>query len=324
MPAHPRSPPPQKKIEMLFPSTKYAQTTTTPSIMPFRSTPTSNYVQRALMPTDRRQQLKRMLHDKIGQRGTRKTVMKTGKPVEIHLEHEAECPICLDIIKPKNSACTPCGHKFCFSCIAQNLARSAACPMCRAELTKKDPPARMPVEEIHVMASYNMQLFRSDLMHVMRGEEFSDSSSSSPSTAVSSPGVSEAGDVEMPDNVPTRTYADVVAGIDPVLTSIAARNAQQQLDASIRPIITAPLTQEYRSDEDSSDEDGSDDEGSDEGSDDGLEADYQNAVLNLDFHNAYTHTELTIRERNVFETISHMMLCAANDVSRWYNHNQLE
>ena len=46
-----------------------------------------------------------------------------------------ECPICYCEIKiEKNFAKTPCGHDFCFDCIAKSLKVSSKCPICRNKL----------------------------------------------------------------------------------------------------------------------------------------------------------------------------------------------
>ena len=45
-----------------------------------------------------------------------------------------ECPICYCEIESKNSATTPCGHDFCFECIAHALQENTNCPMCREQL----------------------------------------------------------------------------------------------------------------------------------------------------------------------------------------------
>jgi len=46
-----------------------------------------------------------------------------------------ECPICMDPVNTTiNSCITPCGHAFCFKCLASALAENNTCPCCRAEL----------------------------------------------------------------------------------------------------------------------------------------------------------------------------------------------
>jgi hypothetical protein len=46
-----------------------------------------------------------------------------------------ECPICMDPVNTTiNSCITPCGHAFCFKCLALALAENNTCPCCRAEL----------------------------------------------------------------------------------------------------------------------------------------------------------------------------------------------
>tara|TARA_B100001175_G_C19296266_1_gene535974 strand:- start:129 stop:650 length:522 start_codon:yes stop_codon:yes gene_type:complete len=45
-----------------------------------------------------------------------------------------KCPICLDILKDTNLTITPCGHKFCFTCISEHSCNSNDCPICRANI----------------------------------------------------------------------------------------------------------------------------------------------------------------------------------------------
>jgi len=46
-----------------------------------------------------------------------------------------ECCICMDVINSnKNNCTTPCGHSFCFKCLAKSLEKKNTCPCCRAVL----------------------------------------------------------------------------------------------------------------------------------------------------------------------------------------------
>jgi len=47
-----------------------------------------------------------------------------------------DCIICLEPLKPYNISVTKCGHKFCFSCIANSLQYKNTCPYCREELVQ--------------------------------------------------------------------------------------------------------------------------------------------------------------------------------------------
>ena len=48
-----------------------------------------------------------------------------------------ECCICMDSINSSiNNCTTPCGHRFCFQCLAKALEQNNTCPMCRTELMK--------------------------------------------------------------------------------------------------------------------------------------------------------------------------------------------
>ena len=74
------------------------------------------------------------LHEAIRRKHVAVREVKVRKPVELHFKAEDECAICLDPLTKNNIAVTPCGHKFCFSCIAENLNVSKTCPMCRARI----------------------------------------------------------------------------------------------------------------------------------------------------------------------------------------------
>lgn len=51
---------------------------------------------------------------------------------------EQECCICFENIGSSNNCITPCGHKFCFTCIAKNISYSNVCPFCRYTLIEKN------------------------------------------------------------------------------------------------------------------------------------------------------------------------------------------
>ena len=50
-----------------------------------------------------------------------------------------ECCICMDAINfATNNCITPCGHTFCFQCLAKALEKNNTCPCCRAVLMEED------------------------------------------------------------------------------------------------------------------------------------------------------------------------------------------
>jgi hypothetical protein len=50
-----------------------------------------------------------------------------------------ECCVCFEEIgNEKNNCVTPCGHQFCFTCIAKCLGKSNCCPLCRGVLIEKN------------------------------------------------------------------------------------------------------------------------------------------------------------------------------------------
>ena len=52
-----------------------------------------------------------------------------------------ECVICYEGIGETNCAVTPCGHRFCFQCIAKCMMSGTenSCPYCRADLIERTP-----------------------------------------------------------------------------------------------------------------------------------------------------------------------------------------
>lgn len=63
----------------------------------------------------------------------------TIRPVVSNDSSVTDCCICFESISSKTNNCTtPCGHQFCFKCMAKTLARSNACPCCRAPLQEEE------------------------------------------------------------------------------------------------------------------------------------------------------------------------------------------
>jgi hypothetical protein len=50
-----------------------------------------------------------------------------------------ECPVCFEVIQPDANMCiTPCGHSFCFKCVARSMKNNDTCPICRSRLKDED------------------------------------------------------------------------------------------------------------------------------------------------------------------------------------------
>lgn len=69
-------------------------------------------------------------------------------------DEEELCNVCFT--KNKNPSCTPCGHVFCWACIAECAQKDARCPLCRQSISlssivplffyKPKPPQRLGTE----------------------------------------------------------------------------------------------------------------------------------------------------------------------------------
>ncbi len=47
------------------------------------------------------------------------------------------CAICLLNISNVNNCITPCGHRFCLTCLLQSLHNLNTCPLCRSQIENK-------------------------------------------------------------------------------------------------------------------------------------------------------------------------------------------
>ena len=82
-----------------------------------------------------------------------------------------ECCICMDSINSAiNNCTTPCGHAFCFQCLAKALAEKNTCPMCRSVLME------VPDEELDSDDEYDtdsddesVEQFDDDALRAFRG-----------------------------------------------------------------------------------------------------------------------------------------------------------
>ena len=58
--------------------------------------------------------------------------------INIKMNPQQECPICLCEITSENLFVTKCGHAFCFTCLKKSLERSSECPCCRGNISHGD------------------------------------------------------------------------------------------------------------------------------------------------------------------------------------------
>ena len=54
--------------------------------------------------------------------------------LQIRLDAQEDCPICMETMGSRNPVITACAHAFCSDCIETVIAGQKKCPMCRAEL----------------------------------------------------------------------------------------------------------------------------------------------------------------------------------------------
>lgn len=109
------------------------------------------------------------LREAIKSRKVGKKEMKVGKPVDLQLTSECECAICLDTLSASNISVTPCGHKFCFTCLAENMRRSQKCPMCRAELAKPAKGKQMDDEKFSEIQFEEADIAYRQMRRITRG-----------------------------------------------------------------------------------------------------------------------------------------------------------
>ena len=88
-----------------------------------------------------RHQLKGLLHKAIDRKKNpkQKKQFKIGKPVDLEITSECSCAICMELLTAKNIAVTPCGHKYCFTCLMENITFSKKCPLCREKIAPDMP-----------------------------------------------------------------------------------------------------------------------------------------------------------------------------------------
>ena len=63
-------------------------------------------------------------------------VLTQIKDLMIELKKKIECPICLDVINPKELGISKCGHKYCKVCLDKLKKTSKKCAVCRKTLCK--------------------------------------------------------------------------------------------------------------------------------------------------------------------------------------------
>jgi hypothetical protein len=79
---------------------------------------------------------------------------------ELNVLDVGNCPICYEKLqflkydekekklKPNpNVVTTPCGHSFCFTCLAKHLALKHKCPMCRAKIINRNQYRLLSTQE---------------------------------------------------------------------------------------------------------------------------------------------------------------------------------
>lgn len=66
--------------------------------------------------------------------------------LQMHIESQEDCPICMETLHEHEPVITTCSHVFCRMCIVRTIETQQKCPMCRAEL-KDDSVLVSPANE---------------------------------------------------------------------------------------------------------------------------------------------------------------------------------
>lgn len=53
---------------------------------------------------------------------------------KVVLYNDGQCPICLEVLQVDNKAWPPCGHVFCYYCLARWCKRKQKCPLCKQNI----------------------------------------------------------------------------------------------------------------------------------------------------------------------------------------------
>ena len=140
--------------------------------------------------------LQARLKDAIKHKRVATRKVTVGKKVDLHITSECSCAICMDPLRESNISVTPCGHKFCFTCLQEHLLHSKTCPLCRDILRKDLPRKQIDSEHFYnVLLETTREFARtveaSDGMSVSTDTDSEDMSASSESDAMGSAGYQE-------------------------------------------------------------------------------------------------------------------------------------
>ena len=248
--------------------------------------------------------LKSRLRDAIKNKRSGKKVIKTSDTAPIHIESDAECAICLEPLKAKNLAVTPCGHSFCFSCIAENLSRSKKCPLCRTGLAKDTKEKIEPISDWEMIdrSRDSARWAAQEMLELIREEdqEPNDNADDAISDAVSESGSNVRRDLDEIDGDENSAGFDF--GEPDEVSPSTHQEANYTWDST-----------------DASDDEENDDESDDE-SDDGSEIDYGDETVAS--YLGLNESTLSVRERKIMDVMMNFGLQVGYNVAFKYEDEE--
>lgn len=78
--------------------------------------------------------------------------------MSVYIFNESDCPICLSEIHEEYK--TPCGHKYCSSCLNEWLNNHNNCPLCRQIIKLNTTPSNAAEFYLYYSNVHFLRLFR--------------------------------------------------------------------------------------------------------------------------------------------------------------------
>lgn len=68
--------------------------------------------------------------------------------IDLSIDAQEDCPVCMDIIFSETARITICKHIFCMNCIETVIRTQQKCPMCRTQLSSPEKCLVAPAVEV--------------------------------------------------------------------------------------------------------------------------------------------------------------------------------